>query len=111
MSAVDLDGESADNDEPQGDGTEPDGSQLLLDAEVIRPDSGALISLPLNTPSPAERDSMLLLDSELYLSGKSITMSAQIYISVSKPCLPLRIEHVHSVHEVNSCTVKVFFVY
>lgn len=68
-STVDLDGESEDDDEPQGDGTQPDGSQVLLDTEALGPDSGALIALVLNTPSPAERDSMLLLDPELNPSG------------------------------------------
>ena len=70
VSAVDLDGESDDGEEVQGDGTLADGSQLLLDAEVLAPDSAALISLALNSPSPAERDSMLLLDPDLDEAGK-----------------------------------------
>lgn len=64
-SKMDLDGESEDDDECQGDGTQPNGSQVLLDAHVLGPDSRTLISLALNVPSPAERDSVLLLDSEL----------------------------------------------
>ena len=74
-STVDLDGESEDDDEPQGDGTQSDGSQMLLDAQVLGPDSGALIALTLNTPSPAERDSMLLLDPELEASGNPVVLN------------------------------------
>lgn len=68
--AVDLDGESDDGDEVQGDGSQEDGSQILLDVEVLAPDSVSLIALALDLPSPAERDSMLLLDSELHEPGK-----------------------------------------
>ena len=50
------DGESKDEDDPVGDSSRPDGSQILLDAEVLTPDSGVLTSLALNSPSPAERD-------------------------------------------------------
>ena len=64
MSMLNLDGESEDNDEPLGDGTQLDGCQLLLKSEVLALNSGAL-SLSLFTPSPAERDSILLLDPEL----------------------------------------------
>ena len=64
-STVDLYGESNDSDEVQGDGAFEDGSQCLLDAEVLAPDSGALIALALNSPSPAERDTVLLFDSDL----------------------------------------------
>ena len=74
---VDLDGESEDEDEPEADGSRPDGSQVLLDtevlttdAELLTPDSGALIVLTLNSPSPAERDSILLLDPELNATGR-----------------------------------------
>lgn len=69
VSAVDLDGESDDGDEAQGDGSQEDGSQILLDTEVLAPDSASLIALTLNSPSPAERDSMLLLDPELNEPG------------------------------------------
>ena len=67
---VDLDEESEDEDEPEADGSRPDGSQVLLDAEVLTPDSRALIALTLNSPSPAERDSILLLDPELNATGQ-----------------------------------------
>ena len=67
---MDLDGKSEDEDEPEVNGSWPDGSQVLLDAEVLTPDSGALIALMLNSPSPAERDSILLLDPELNATGQ-----------------------------------------
>jgi len=73
VSAVDLDGESDDGDEAQGDGSQEDGSQILLDTEVLAPDSASLIALTLNSPSPAERDSMLLLDPELNRGTKIMT--------------------------------------
>ena len=63
--AIDLDGESEDDDEIQGDGTRSDGSQLLLNAEFLTPDGAALIAHSLNSPLPSERDSILLADSEL----------------------------------------------
>ena len=59
---VDLVGESEDEDEPVGDGAWSDGSQILLDAEVLDPDSGAFILLTLNSPLPVERDSIMLLN-------------------------------------------------
>ena len=67
---VDLDGESEDEDEPEVDGSRPDGSQVLLDAEVLASDSEALIALTLNSPLPAKRDSILLLDPELKATGQ-----------------------------------------
>ena len=57
----------------------PDGSQVLVDAEVLAPDSGALISLALSSPSPVERDSMLLLDPDLNASGKYCNHTLQWY--------------------------------
>ena len=67
---MDLDGESEHEDKPEADGTRPDGSPVLLEAEVVTPDSGTLIALMLDSPSPAERDSMLLLDPELNTIGQ-----------------------------------------
>ena len=67
---VEPDGESEDKDQPEADDSRPDGSQVLLDAKVLTPDSGALIPLTLNSPSPAERDSILLLDPELNATGQ-----------------------------------------
>ena len=67
---VDMDGESEDEDEPEADGSRPDGSPVLLEAKVFTPDSGALIALTLNSRSSAERDSILLLDQELNATGQ-----------------------------------------
>ena len=68
-SAIDLEGESNYGDEVQGDGMESDGTHLLLDSEVLAPENSIFIALALNSPSPAERDSMLLLDPELEEAG------------------------------------------
>ena len=56
---MDLDSDSEDEDEKEADGSGPDGSKVLLDTEVLAPDSAALIAL---LTSPAEGDSRLLLD-------------------------------------------------
>ena len=53
---VEPDGKSEDKDQPEADGSRLDGSQVLLDAKVLTPDSGAFITLTLNSPSPAERE-------------------------------------------------------
>ena len=68
---VDLHAESDDDDEAQGDGTESDGSQVLLDDRVLCPESGPIMSLMLNTPSQAESDCMLLLIPDLNVPGNS----------------------------------------
>ena len=70
VSAVDLDGESDDGDEAQGESSQEDDSQVLLDAEILVPNCASLIALTLNSASPAERDSMLLLEPELNEPGK-----------------------------------------
>ena len=69
---VDLDGESDDDDKAEGDGNWSDSSQVLVDTEIVTPDSGALISLVLNSPAPAERDSMLLQDTDLCALGDCV---------------------------------------
>ena len=66
---VNLDTESDDDDQAQGDGTQFDSSQVLVDAQVLGPESGSMMSLVLNSPLPAERDSMLLLDPDLIAPG------------------------------------------
>jgi hypothetical protein len=57
-------------EEFEADVSGPDGSKVLLDAEALAPDSGALIALTLNSSSPAERDSILLLDPDLNPPGQ-----------------------------------------
>ena len=57
-SMVDLDGESEDKNEQWGTVLGLTAPQMLLDAEVLASDSGALISLMLNSPSPAKRDGL-----------------------------------------------------
>ena len=83
---VDLDGESMDEDEPMGDGVRSDGSQILFDAEVLAPDSGALISLTLNSPLPAERDSILLLDPDPRNNG---VISKGISVALIQFAIPI----------------------
>ena len=76
---VHLDEESKNEDEPEVDGSWPDGSQVLLEAEVLTPDSRALIAMTLNSPLPAERDSILLLDPELNATGQICVLHEHEY--------------------------------
>ena len=66
---VDLFAKSDDDDQAEGDGTQSDGCQVLVDAQVLGPESGPVMSLVLNSTSPAARDSMLLLDPDLSAPG------------------------------------------
>ena len=63
---MDLDGESEDDNEPQGDGTQPDGSQVLLDAQVLGPDSEAFVSI---VPSPLYATACLRIESIRYCTS------------------------------------------
>ena len=62
--SVDLDGESEDGEEPEGDFTSLDGAQQLIAVEYLAPESAVVFSQSQDLP-PAERDSMLLLDPEI----------------------------------------------
>ena len=62
--SVDLDGESEDEGEPEGDFISPDGTQQLIPAEYLAPESAVVFMQSLDLP-PAERASVLLLDPEV----------------------------------------------
>ncbi len=64
VSSLDLDAESEDGDNPEGDGTLEDGSVMLIPPEFLNPGAMELIFHTINATSPAERDSLLLEESE-----------------------------------------------
>ena len=86
-SAVDLDAESDDGDEAQGDGTLSDGSPTLIDDEFISPESISILSQVLNSPSPAERDSALLLDADFNDQGNFPMKLCTVTISYYCSCI------------------------
>ena len=64
-SSVDLDAESEDEDLPEGDFLTADGTQSLIQPEILINESSLMISGTLCSPEAAERDSVLLLDPDL----------------------------------------------
>ena len=71
---VDLNAESEDSDVPEGDGTDCDGSAVLVPSEYLDSEAMQIIANGIDGSSPAERDSLLLTDSEQSSSdeGKQI---------------------------------------
>lgn len=63
--AVDLDAESEDEDSPEDDGTDIDGSPMLLPRKYLAPELLEIAVQSFHNYSPAERDSLLLTDSDL----------------------------------------------
>ena len=59
---VDLDGESEDEFAPEGDFVDRSGIQALVPDSLLAPDSGAILALAMDHSTPAERDSLLLVD-------------------------------------------------
>ncbi len=59
INLVDLDGESEDDDTPQGDGIDASGSTVLLPNEYLDTDCIPLLTTAIGNPTPAEKDSLL----------------------------------------------------
>ena len=72
---VDLDAESEDDDSPEGDFTDHDGTQTLVQPELLASSGFSLVAQAFDYQEPSQRDSLLLLDQDLsddmdVLSGK-----------------------------------------
>ena len=65
-----LDEESSDDDAPRGDFTTNSGQQMLIDCDVVTEKGFTMLS---QLSTPAERDSLLLLDEEV---GEEIDYSS-----------------------------------
>ena len=65
-----LDEESSDDDAPRGDFTTSNGQQMLIDCDVVMEKGFTMLS---QLSTPAERDSLLLLDEEV---GEEIDYSS-----------------------------------
>ena len=65
-----LDEESSDDDAPRGDFTTSNGQQMLIDCDVVTEKGFTMLS---QLSTPAERDSLLLLDEEV---GEEIDYSS-----------------------------------
>ncbi len=61
----DLDEESEDEYQPEGDFTGSDGCQTLVDPLLLDSSSAQMVAMLESLPDPAERDSALLLDKDL----------------------------------------------
>ena len=57
-----LDNESSDEDAPEGDFSTSDGDQMLIDCDML---TGKGFKMLFQFSTPAERDSLLLLDEQL----------------------------------------------
>ncbi len=64
INLVDLDGESEDDDTPQGDGIDASGSTVLLPNEYLDTDCIPLLTTAIGNPTPAEKESLLYSHTE-----------------------------------------------
>ncbi len=64
LDAADLDGESEDGDCAEGDGFAGDGSAMLLPPEYLSAEASHLLLDSIGDILPAERDSLLMSESE-----------------------------------------------
>ena len=62
---AELDAESDDGDLPEGDFMSSDGTQTLVQPELLSSSGISIASQVLDSPEPAQRDSLLLLDQDL----------------------------------------------
>ena len=61
----DIDGKSEDDDHPEGDFTDHDGTESLVQPEMLASSGLSLVAEAFDHPEPSLRDSLLFLDSEL----------------------------------------------
>ena len=62
---AELDAESDDEDLPEADFMSSDGTQTLVQPELLSSSGISLAAQVLDSPEPAQRDSLLLLDQDL----------------------------------------------
>ena len=62
---VDLDAESEDEDLPEGDFADQDGTQALVQPELLTGSGFSLVAQAFDHPEPSQMDSLLLLDPDL----------------------------------------------
>lgn len=62
---VDLDAESEDEDFPEGDFTDLNGTQTLVQPELLSKSGFSLVAQAFDYPEPSQMDSILLLDPDL----------------------------------------------
>lgn len=84
---AELDAESDDGDLPEGDFTDSDGTQTLVQPELLSSNGFLLVSQALDSPEPAQRDSLLLSDQDLgdesdAAIGKSKSLSQLRYVGL-----------------------------
>ena len=62
---ADLDAESKDEDLPEGDFMDQDGSQALVQPKLLTGSGFSLVAQAFDHPDPSQMDSLLLLDPDL----------------------------------------------